>query len=803
MIGSIVVGARWRKVLADLRANKVRTLLVILSIAVGTLAVGVVFGFGVVAERDMSADFRSANPHSTMLSCSPFDDDVLQAVRRLSAVARAEGRGTRAARIAAGSGDWQPVQVIAIPAPDEIQIDRLRAVEGSDLQAIRDRELLIERTSLGLMPVEPGEVVHIELPEGRVRELTVAGVVHDVTRLSSLVSGRITVFVSPDTMVWLGGSRYYDQMVITVAERPDDEPHIRAVAQMAIDRIEDNGHQVWQVSVPRPGEPPMGFALRALLVVEGGMVVFLVFLGVFLIVNTITGLLSRHVRQIGVMKAVGARTPQVVGMYIVLVLSFGALAMAVAAPLAMVAVAGSIGLAGELMNFRPSVFRMPLQVLVLQAAAAFGVPVLAALPPVINGVRITVREAISNYGLGTGMGGQGLIDRMIERIRVLSRPTLLSLRNAFRRKGRVVLTLATLALAGALFIAVFNLRASFALAFEDIRGYYLSDVNVTLAHSYRIPRISQLVANVPGVTHVEGWGVVSAQVLSEDKASGVGIVIYAPPSDSALIQPVLTTGRWLLPGDEGGIVVCNQLTRRRPDVGVGDEIVTMIRGREHIWRVVGVCQMPGDVEPGFAYANYDALARVLGEVGRAADFRVVTATQDGEAHTQVAQALEQRFRQAGIPVLSIATGSELRAQQAFGIDIFVTFMLMLAGLIALVGGLGLAGTMSMNVIERTREIGVMRAIGASDGAIRQLVITEGLTIGALSWLLGAVLAVPVSKLFNDGVGIVFLSVPLTSVFSWDGFLVWLGGAMILSALASLLPAHSASRVTIREVLAYE
>jgi putative ABC transport system permease protein len=130
-------------------------------------------------------------------------------------------------------------------------------------------------------------------------------------------------------------------------------------------------------------------------------------------------------------------------------------------------------------------------------------------------------------------------------------------------------------------------------------------------------------------------------------------------------------------------------------------------------------------------------------------------------------------------------------------------MLMLAGLIALVGGLGLAGTMSMNVIERTREIGVMRAIGASDGAIRRLVIVEGLTIGALSWLLGAVLAVPVSKLFNDGVGIVFLSVPLTSVLSCNGFLIWLAGAMTLSTLASLLPAHSASRLTIREVLAYE
>ena len=170
MIGSTVIGARWRKVLADLWANKVRTLLVILSIAVGTMAVGVVFGFGFVAERDMSADFYSANPHNAAISCSPFGDDVLQAVRRLPAVAHAEGRGTLVARIAAGSGDWQSVQVISVPALEEMQIDRLRPVEGSDLQTPGDHELLIERTSLGLMPAEPGDVVHIELPGGRMRK---------------------------------------------------------------------------------------------------------------------------------------------------------------------------------------------------------------------------------------------------------------------------------------------------------------------------------------------------------------------------------------------------------------------------------------------------------------------------------------------------------------------------------------------------------------------------------------------------------------------------------------------------------
>lgn len=798
-----MIGPRWRKVWADLWHDKLRTLLVVSSIAVGTFAVGVVAGFGIVVEREMSADFCSINPHSAIITSAPFDADLLRVIRRLPGVAHAEGRGTLAARVAGQSGEWHAAQIVAIPSLEEMQIDRLRLVEGDESLPLGSRQVLVERTSLALVSVQPGDTLRIELPDQRTRELRVAGAVRDATRFSSLFSGQVTLYVTSEGMERLGGSRDYSQIVFTVSEQPGDEAHIRTVGRMVADRIEDSGRPVFQVSVSRPGEPPMGFVLQALLVVEGSMVAFLVVLGTFLVINTVTALLSQQVRQIGVMKAIGAHTPQVTGMYIVLVLGFGIPALMVAVPLSTAAVYGSVGLAGEMMNFAPGVFRLPPGVVLLQAAVALGMPVLAALFPVINGSHITIREAISSYGLSEGKFSKSPLDSVLERIRLISRPTLLSLRNAFRRKGRLMLTLSTLALGGAIFIAVFNLRASFTHTLKDALGYFPADVNVTLARPYRVRRIEQILSAIPEIERVEGWSVAAGQVLSEDKASGLGILIYAPPSDSTLIQPAMTAGRWLHPTDENAIVVCNQLTRRRPDIQVGDEIVVDIRGQEHIWQVVGICTMPGDVEPGITYANYAYLAKTLGEVGQAADFHIVTLAQDGQTQDRVAQVLEEQFERAGIPVANITTGNELRAQQAFGVDIFINFMLLLAGLVALVGGLGLTGTMSMNVLERTREIGVMRAIGASDGDILQLVIVEGLVLGAVSWLLGTALSLPISKLLADGVGLAFLAVPLPPTFSLDGFLIWLAGAMMLSALSSFLPARNASRLTIRKALAYE
>ena len=122
---------------------------------------------------------------------------------------------------------------------------------------------------------------------------------------------------------------------------------------------------------------------------------------------------------------------------------------------------------------------------------------------------------------------------------------------------------------------------------------------------------------------------------------------------------------------------------------------------------------------------------------------------------------------------------------------------------AVVGGLGLMGTMSINVIERTREIGVMRAVGASDGSVLKIFMVEGLFIGVLSWFIGTIVALPIGKLLSDAVGIAFTDFPLNYTFSTNGALLWLAVVLILAAMASFLPARSASRLTVREVLAYE
>jgi len=797
-----MLGPRWTKVLADLWSNKTRALLTILTIAVGVFAVGFINSTGIIIMGDMSADYQSANAHGAEIFCESFDDDLLPAAREVPGVRDVEGRSGLSGRIVRGA-EKIPVQFTAIPPLDEMQIDRLKPHVTGESLALADHEVFLERSAMGVLPVQPGEVLTIELPDGRTRELRVAAWVHDVSGVPYVFWGRVVAYITPETMLWMGGTRNYNQMFITVTDKPTDQAHVTAVAQAVADKVKKSGREVYQVFVYQPGRHFAHDITQGVMLILSVLGTIVLFLSAFLVINTIMALLSQHVRQIGIMKAVGGRTLQIVVMYLSLVMIFGLISLVFAVPLgALAAYAAAQGLS-QFLNFDLGPFRIPTQTVILQVAVALVVPLLAALFPVLSSVRVTVREAISTYGLGKGHFGKGLLDRVLERVRFLSRPLLVSLRNTFRRKFRLGLTLSTLTLGGAIFIAVFNLWTAFDILMVEIQGYVLSDVNITFERAYRMQKLEPLLMDIPGVATVEGWGISDAQFLSRDKSSSVEVFFFAPPAGSTLIKPVITSGRWLLPSDENAIVIGNHLIKERPDLRTGDEVTIKIQDKETTWHIVGIYKLVGNVAPPLIYTNYDYLAKLRNEMGMAYELRVITSPHDDATQKHIAKIADVRLREAGVRINQITTGIEWRTQQGTTIDVLVYFLLVMALLIALVGGLGLMGTMSMNVLERSREIGVMRAIGASNGSVFQLVVVEGLLIGLISWGLAVLLSIPITYVLNAGVGTAVMTIPVDFTFGLNGLVLWLGGVLLLSAVASALPAWNAMRVTVREVLAYE
>jgi putative ABC transport system permease protein len=797
-----MIATQWIKVLKDLWVSKVRTLLVVLSITVGVFAVGTIsFSFSVLMP-DLDADYARANPHGATIYSAPFDDEMVNVARKVPGVAMTEGRSSIGAQIQDPKGEWLSIAINSIHSISEVNIDKIFPEPGSPTPTLGKDEIIVERNGLSLIPLKIGDTVQIKMGDGHTRALKVSGIVHDINANPAFFTRNLTAFVSPDTLENLGGLSQYDTLLITVKENPKDEAHVKAVAMEVSDKIKKSGREVYVTLVYQPGSHPIRQIIQTLLVMMAAFGGLVVFLSAFLVINTINSLLNQQIRQIGIMKSLGANTRQIISMYMLLVTCFGLLSLLIALPLStLTAFTLMRGMAGML-NFDLGAIRVPLSTVLLETFIAVVIPLAAALLPVLKGARITIRKAITHYGLSSDVFGGNAIDRLLEKISNLPRPVVFSLRNTFRRKARLLLTLSTLTLAGAIFIGVFNVQAGFSLAINETLGYFLSDVNISLNRSYRVERIQQDIQNVPDVVTLESWGVYPAKLLSNDQTTGTDVIFWAPPSDSKLIKPVVKAGRWLMPGDENAIVVGNHLLKKRPDIKVGDTLTTEIRGKDYDWQVVGIFQMAGNVEPPFVYANYEYFSQIMGETGRANTFRAITRTSDATVEEKAAVGIKDVLKTDGIDA-STETGNVVRESNARSINILVIALLAMAILIALVGSIGLMGTMSINVMERTREIGVLRSIGANDASVLFIILQEGMLIGMISWMLGALLSLPIGQMLSYLVGVSFVNAPLPFVFSMSGFIIWLIAVLVLSALASILPALNAVRLTVRDTLAYE
>jgi len=793
-----MLSVRWGKVLRDLWMNKTRTVLVVLSIAVGVFAFGMIATCEAVFNREMTVSYLAINPPSFHIYCDLFDDELVNVVERVPGVSQAEGRSSYTLPVAVGDDEWRSLYLTGIADYDDIRMSRITPSAGA--WPPPRREILIERASLPALNTAVGEEIVLQGADGKERTLRVAGSAHDINKPPAAFTGGGFGYVTMDTLEWLGYPTLYSELMVK-AEETSDIDIIRQVSKRVEAKVEKSGLTVYTTWIPTPGKHPANDSIEPITLVMRFVGMLSLALSGFLVINTISALLAQQRRQIGIMKAVGARAPQVMGLYVGMVALFGVLSLGVALPLGSLAARALTSYMADLVNFDVTDYGAPASVLATEVAVGLVTPLVAALYPVLSGTRTSVRQALSDYAMPKTGARQGFFSRAMTRLRLIPRPLMLSLRNTFRRKGRLVLTLATLTLAGAIFIAVFSVRASLLLTLDDALRYWGEDATIQFARPYRTELLEREARSVPGVVSAETWDFASARWERPDGTQSDAVTIVGAPNPTHMIDPIMVEGRWLLPEDENAIVINSIVLKDDAGIRVGDAITLSINDRESTWRVVGIAK--GLATGCTGYVNRDYLGFSQGRVGRASSVRVTTVLHDRETQDRVARALEGHFEGLGVRVHSRSITADTRDTIEYQFNIVIVLLLIMAVLLAVVGGLGLMGTMSINVIERTREVGVMRAIGASDGAVLRIVIAEGMLIGAISWVLGGLLGIPLSQGLSSSLGEALFRSSMSTAFSVGGVLLWLGLVLGLSALASFLPAHNASRLTVREVLAYE
>ncbi len=790
---------------SNLWSQKIRTLAVILSIAVGVFAFGIIGGAANTLLTELPVEYLAVQPASAVLHTSPVNDATVDAVARMPEVAVAEGRSSARIRYQLPDGRWQDMQLLALDDYVDQAVDIVRPWTGA--WPPPEQELLIERNSAFLTGAEVGDVLRIEMADGTQRTLPIAGLAHDMNQPPAQITGIPVAYVSRDTLPWLGLSRGFNAIHLRVADNQFDKAYIEQVALAASDKLAGSGETVFWTEVPNPGEHFSQEFLPTIILILGVLAVLTLLLSMFLVINVITAMLTQQTRQIGIMKSIGGKARQVRSLYFVMVAILGVLALILAIPLGVLGGQRFAVFMAEQLNFDLVGIQLVPAVLAIQIAVGLLTPLLAALFPVRRAANITVREALQDQGVTAEPVEETRLAALAKRVQDrfhTPRPLRLSLRNTFRRRGRLIRTLIPLMLAGAVFMSVLSVRASLFQTLEETLLSQGFDVQLVLSRPYRTERVAQEAAQVEAVTGLEGWTIREGVMVRADDTESEDLVVFALPPATELFVPDMVAGRWLEPDERDGVVVPIGFVRDEAAVDLDEEITLRIGGQESDWQIVGVYEtFQAPIAPPAIYLPEQAYWREYGGYDHADTMRLITGAHDSATHAAVLSEMLTRLDAAGVEVKSTRTASEDREIFSERFNIITVILSFMATLLALVGALGLMATMSINVLERTREIGVMRAIGASDRSVLQIFIVEGVLIGAVSWIGALLLSQPMSRAFSWRVGMTMMAQPLSYTFNLGAPVLWLFIVIVVAAIASFIPARSAASLSVRETIAYE
>jgi putative ABC transport system permease protein len=790
----------FHKILRDLWSNRVRTLLVLLSLAIGVFAVAIVSDSYAILLREMNYNYRRTDPSASTIWASPLDESVLERVRNLPGVSAVDLRTTIGGRIRIGPEEWKTIELFVIRDYGNMPLDRIYSENGAWPPA--EGEILIERAAVRMFSARIGDELEITIPGGTRGALRYAGTAYAPGLAPAWMEGELYGFITPETLERLGGKNSWQELRVSFADAALTQEEVRAQSGEIAATLRLAGLTVARIEVPKPGEHPHAAQMRTLLFLLEAFGLLALLLSSVLAANMISALMAREIRQIGVMKTLGAGPNQVAGLYLTTVGVLGGVAILFALPAGYAAARAYAGFGAALLNFEIFNASVPLPYWILQIGLGAVLPLAVAAAPVLRASRITIREAISDYGVSARPFGRGGFERLLARVQFLPRLSLFAIRNTFRRRLRALLTVSMLMAAGTSFITAMSvyssMNATVGAKFDAIRY----DAMFVFNRPYPLEAMQSEFQTIPGARKVEFWGGASASVVRPDGSVGNSFQLVAPAAGTDLMTALpVSAGRWLRPADRNALVVNQMVLSNEPEIRVGRTVRLRIGGRESEWLIVGtVSEM---MAPPTAYASFEAFPELTG-LGNSTGILVFQSqdrSRDGVA--TLTRTVESRLDAAGIDVASAIRLADLREVVENHLRILATFLVMMSVLVLAVGGLGLASTLSINVLERRREIGVMRATGASGWDVTRLVAGEGIMIGLIGWILAVLASGPVGRWITWMFGMTFFNVPLNFSYSAPGVFLWLGVVVLFAAGASLIPAYDASRMPVQEALAYE
>ena len=776
--------------MADLRLQRRRVSIVAVAVAVGTAALTTALSARAVLEREITASFQASLPPTATVWLDRVDEPLLASVRALEGVRDADAGRLVRARVQVMSGEWLPLALHGVRDFDDLRVAAFRPVSG-DFPP-KDGEVSIEQSALGVLSTSAGESLTVRLPGGHQGTVRVSGVIHDPGQAPGWQDHEGYAYATPATLERLGLGSQLDELRLVLGGHHAD---IEASVLRTVRWLAACGHVAKRVEI-HSGKHPHEEHMRVVLILLTTFSALALVLAGFLTLTVVSALMARQTREIGSMKAVGATSLQVARIYATFVLILTVAGVAVGFPLGTLCARWFAGFAASQLNLRVQSFGVPLAVIIGEVLVIVSIPFVAAAFPIVKTARMTVREAIQSVGIS---------DPPSRPPRASSTRGVLhswTWRSLARRPARLAMTLTALAVGGAALMTAQNVHRGLIATVDAAIAARGDDVDVRLLRPAPAQELVAAVGALPGVGYAEAWGCVLASIRlgGSGSATALGTArysLFAPPTESRMPRPRLVAGRSFDASGTEEAVVNRGLLAREPQLGIGDTIDLLGSGRHAPVRIVGVAEEVGAPS---IYVSPGTMARIVGAEGQAGALRLTVAA--GE-QTRVAARVEQLLVDRGWFPVHVMTRDNLRAAMVDHFMIMLALLSSAAVASLIVGALGLSTSVGLSVLERSRDIAVLRALGASDRRVRQMVFTEGAIVGALSAALAVALSLPLTAGVQSVIGERGLHIAMPFSVSPQALGVWAVAAACVAFLASWLPARDALLSPVHEVLSRE
>ncbi|MDP8985744.1 MAG: FtsX-like permease family protein [Pseudomonadota bacterium] len=778
---------RWHKIVRDLAYRPARTLLTLFGLTLGLVLVGSTVTALAIMRNDLDANFRLTNPANITLSAGSIPMALRRRIAALPGVTGVEERPEFGALIETRPGRWMPLLIAVVGDFQHAHIARI---------AIQDRRgppvagsLSIERDGRWFFDAPPPVSLMIRLPDGRTVGSAFSGYVFDAARHPSRMEQVVYGYITPETFAAWSLPLENTRLLVTTS------PAAAVAAGAQIEALfRQAGSKLARLEVhpiPEHGHRFQFDTIRALL---AGMAVVALIMCALLIVNLVDSLMASEQRVIGVLRALGARSGQIIHDYL---LGTGALGM-LAGILSlypslwagrMIARYLALGLNFDLLS--PG----PLWLCPSLMGIAIGIPVSVALSAISRAAHKPVRQSLARGDAGQAIPFADGVGALLGFLPLIPRS---GVRSVMRKPRKVLLNALIVSLGLSFFVTALTVRASLLSTVASVARTQRFDLGIGLRAAVPIDRLKAWMKETPGVRHADYWSTAEATLHRAGPHLNNPRPVLGIPRDDEAFRPDLIAGHWIAASIPTGIVINQTLLRDEPDLHLGSGYTMTVDGHSVDVTVVGIIR---EFNPGRIYCPKSLLDGLLNQAGRAN--AMVLRLDDGsfEAQRQAARKIESSAIGPDRQISGTVLTRTLERVILGHLNILTGLSMLIGVMMLAVGAMGLASTLSVGVVERFREIAILKAIGGRSSTIAALFATEAVVIALIGWTISACSTPLLSRPVVAALGSAVLGYGFEYRTNPIGLAIALGVAVLVALLATLLPVRAATASTVRQWIA--